>query len=126
MFRGGLNRTGYNPVESELKPPLELKWARLLVRNIYSSSSILDGTLYVGGYRSLFVLDTTTGEIKWQSEVGGTINSSPAIASGVVFFGAHDGKLYALDARSGAEIWSYDIGWWPHRLRQNDYPLCFD
>jgi len=26
MFRFNLNRTGYNPTESVLRPPLELKW----------------------------------------------------------------------------------------------------
>jgi hypothetical protein len=26
MFRFSLNRTGYNPNESVLRPPLELKW----------------------------------------------------------------------------------------------------
>jgi hypothetical protein len=26
MFRFDLNRTGYNPNESLVKPPLELKW----------------------------------------------------------------------------------------------------
>jgi hypothetical protein len=26
MFRFGLNRSGYNPDESLVKPPLELRW----------------------------------------------------------------------------------------------------
>ncbi len=35
--------------------------------------------------------------------------SSPAVANGVVYVGSWDGKLYALDARTGRNLWSYYI-----------------
>ena len=38
---------------------------------------------------------------------GGTVISSPCLANGVVYFGSYDGKLYALDAQTGSEKWSY-------------------
>ncbi len=33
--------------------------------------------------------------------------SSPAIENGVVYIGSEDGKVYALNASTGALIWSF-------------------
>ena len=40
----------------------------------------------------------------------GVLNSSPAVANGVVYFSSNDpgSSIYALSARTGAELWSYD------------------
>ncbi len=32
---------------------------------------------------------------------------TPVVANGVVYAGSEDGKLYALDATTGAVLWSY-------------------
>ncbi|MFN8180090.1 MAG: PQQ-binding-like beta-propeller repeat protein [bacterium] len=37
-------------------------------------------------------------------------NSTPAIADSVVYVGSNDGRLYALDLRTGAELWRWDLG----------------
>jgi outer membrane protein assembly factor BamB len=36
--------------------------------------------------------------------------SSPAVANGVVYVGSFDRKVYALNAKTGAKLWSYIIG----------------
>ncbi len=33
--------------------------------------------------------------------------SSPALADGVIFVGSNDGKLYAVDAETGATKWTF-------------------
>ena len=38
------------------------------------------------------------------------IVSQAALTEGHVYFGACDGKLYALDRRKGTLSWSYDLG----------------
>jgi outer membrane protein assembly factor BamB len=38
------------------------------------------------------------------------VNSSPAVANGVVYAGSTDGSLYALDAGTGVLLWSYATG----------------
>ena len=38
------------------------------------------------------------------------IDSSPAVANGVVYFGSVDDNVYALNAATGAEQWTYTIG----------------
>ena len=46
--------------------------------------------------------------LKWAFATGGAIVSSPAVAGGVVYFGSHDGNLYAADAASGKLRWKFD------------------
>jgi outer membrane protein assembly factor BamB len=43
---------------------------------------------------------------------GGSVSSSPAVIGGVVYVGASDGNLYALNASTGALIWNYTTGFW--------------
>jgi outer membrane protein assembly factor BamB len=38
------------------------------------------------------------------------VDSSPAISGGRVFVGSSDGKLYVLDAATGAKKWEYEVG----------------
>ena len=49
-------------------------------------------------------------ELKWSYTTGGGVESSPAVANGVVYVGSDDGNLYALDASTGALLWSYTTG----------------
>jgi outer membrane protein assembly factor BamB len=43
----------------------------------------------------------------WSYETGNPVESSPAVANGVVYVGSDDHNIYALDARTGAKLWSY-------------------
>lgn len=46
----------------------------------------------------------------WRFETGDRVLSSPAVVDGVVYIGSDDGKVYALDALTGEELWSFDRG----------------
>ena len=52
-----------------------------------------------------------TGRVLWRFHPGGTVYSPPAYdaATGRIFFGASDKRLYALDAR-GLFLWSFRTG----------------
>ena len=43
----------------------------------------------------------------WSYTTGGAVPFSPAVAHGVVYAGSDDGNLYALNASTGAKLWSY-------------------
>ena len=46
----------------------------------------------------------------WRFDSGGELYSSPAIAQNRLFIGSKSGFLYALDATTGDELWSVDLG----------------
>jgi outer membrane protein assembly factor BamB len=44
--------------------------------------------------------------VKW-NYASASVESSPAVANGVVYVGSDDSNLYALNAKTGAKLWSY-------------------
>ncbi|MEQ8857083.1 MAG: PQQ-binding-like beta-propeller repeat protein [Pseudomonadales bacterium] len=51
-------------------------------------------------------------EPRWAVRFPGAnrVRSQPAFAGGLLFVGAHDGQVYALDQRSGCQVWSFQAG----------------
>jgi outer membrane protein assembly factor BamB len=108
------------------------KWNFKSSRPIASSPAVDHGTLYfVSSVGALVAIDCATGKPKWvftaeyerKFEAKGlhgypsaaqtipdawdVFTSSPAVASGKVFFGSGDGNLYAVDAASGLLQWKF-------------------
>jgi len=48
------------------------------------------------------------GEAEWTFETGGAVYASPTIMDATVYIGSGDGNLYALDAETGEEQWSFE------------------
>lgn len=69
---------------------------------IYAASGIL-GT---GGRVAAF---NTLGEMLWEFELVGPVQSSLTLASGILLFAtnAEEGTLYAIDAEDGTLVWTY-------------------
>jgi len=76
-----------------------------------------------GGTAAMHGFDKTTGKLLWRFTVEKsivsaapykrdepTISSSPVIVGNVVYFGAMDGRFYALDAKTGKPLWQYNFG----------------
>lgn len=75
----------------------------------FSSPTVVDGTVYVGSGDGLHAVGAYGGGVKWTFETN-TVNSTPAVEDGVVYFGSNDDNLYAADAESGDELWSFGTG----------------
>ena len=45
---------------------------------------------------------------QWKSDVGDPITTAPFIGGGKVFVGTANGKVAALDSRSGSVLWTFD------------------
>jgi outer membrane protein assembly factor BamB len=51
----------------------------------------------VGGtFGSVYALNARTGAKLWSYATGKPVQSSPAVANGVVYVGSEDGKIYAF------------------------------
>jgi outer membrane protein assembly factor BamB len=51
------------------------------------------------------------GALLWSYATGNGVNSSPAVVNGVVYVSSYDGNVYALNASTGALLWSYYQNW---------------
>ncbi len=50
------------------------------------------------------------GGLQWRVQTGGMVQSSAALHDGTLYIGSGDGRLYALDAATGAERWQFRTG----------------
>lgn len=83
---------------------------------IQSSAVVADGMVYFGCRDSNFyALEAATGQKKWSfNNKGSWVIASPAARGGKVYFSTSDsGMLYALDGKTGAEVFGLDYKKWP-------------
>ena len=90
-------------------------WARKLGSLSASTPAIEDGRVYVTLLRSgkagrIVCLRFGDGKILWSKSLSSRSESSPLLHNGRVFFGSEGGTLYALDAKSGKQDWTYRAG----------------
>jgi len=68
--------------------------------------------------------DVVSGTVKWSFAGDGTLSSAPIIDNGYVYIGSTSGKLYAVDATTGANVWTGPLGAAVQPpTEQNLYPL---
>jgi alcohol dehydrogenase (cytochrome c) len=96
-----------------------------------------DGVIYVvTGANDVFAIGVETGEILWEhraeldpkitSVCCGWTNRGVAIGDGKIFYGQLDGKLVALDQRTGREAWSIQAERWEEGFSITSAPLFYD
>jgi polyvinyl alcohol dehydrogenase (cytochrome) len=49
---------------------------------------------------------------KWVFTTGGDVSATPAVANGVVYFPDFAGNFYAVDARTGKQLWHHQLADW--------------
>ena len=65
---------------------------------------------HTGDYSPVAGPVLSNGQLKWNYTTGGDVDSSPAVANGVVYVGSDDHNVYALNATTGAKLWNYTTG----------------
>ncbi len=87
-------------------------------RGVESTPIVVDGTMYVtSAWSVVYALDARTGAEKWvydpavDKAVGvkaccDVVNRGVAVYDGKIFVGVIDGRLEALDAKTGKVVWS--------------------
>lgn len=84
--------------------------------NIDSSPAVVDGCVCFGSENALYALDTESGSVVWQRNISTHPDSSPAVAGGLVYYGAPvrseseaPSQLWALDVETGETEWTANI-----------------
>ncbi len=74
-----------------------------------SSPAVYGGVVFVGSFwdHNVYALNATNGVKIWNFTTGSFVESSPAVAKGIVYIGSDDGNFYALNATTGVKIWNY-------------------
>jgi outer membrane protein assembly factor BamB len=65
---------------------------------------------YYRNVSNLQARDAVTSAVKWSFEGDGTLSCAPIVVNGYVYVGSNSGKLYALDASTGANVWTGNLG----------------
>jgi outer membrane protein assembly factor BamB len=106
------NNTGHNPDAVLPHAYFETVWTAE-VQSSTAHGVLANGVAYHGsGHNNLYATDVTSGERLWQLDV--RLESSPAVADGMVYLTHFDGPtLLAVDARTGERRWQAGIGSFP-------------
>lgn len=81
-------------------------WAFPLAERLAFPPTSFDGRVYVGADH-IYVLRQSTGSLIWRYGTDNVRWSTPTISNGIVCAGGSDGTLVALDAATGAPLWTF-------------------
>jgi quinohemoprotein ethanol dehydrogenase len=120
VWRTHLNGSGLEPKYSAEAPPV-----------------VHDGVMYIStGANDVFALSVESGEILWQfaANINATItsvccgwnNRGVAIGEGRVYTGLLDGRLVALDQKTGDIAWDIQAERWQEGFSITSAPVYFD
>jgi quinohemoprotein ethanol dehydrogenase len=119
------NQTYYSPlakIDASNVSRLGFAWAYDLgtTRGQEATPIVVDGTMYTSGtWGYVYALDATTGNELWKFDPRADpraarnpccdlVNRGVAVWKGRVFVASVDGRLHALDAKTGKEFWNAD------------------
>jgi outer membrane protein assembly factor BamB len=109
----------------------QLKWKFDTQGIVRSRPAVAGGRVYVTSDDGrLYAVEAGSGQAAWSTDIGNAepreereklgnspsplgydyVQSSPVVADGQVYAGSRDGKVYALDAQTGAVRWSFATG----------------
>ncbi len=124
-YSGSINGQRYSvldKINTQNVKNLELKWvfqARSLEK-FEATPLVVDGVMYVTeAPNHVFALDAKTGRIFWDYDYRpskdarvccGSVNRGLAILGDTLFMGTIDGRLIAIDAKSGKPVWNIEAG----------------
>ena len=82
------------------------------------SPAVAYGLVFIGSEDGwLYALNASAGTLTWKRQIGSSIGdaiSAPAAEKGIIYVGVgkYDGAtIYALHAKTGRKVWTYEGGW---------------
>lgn len=72
-----------------------------------TSPTVKNDNVYFCADKKCYSVTASGGNSNWSSTFPSTLNSSPSVSNGVVYFGCDDNVLYALNESDGTQKWTY-------------------
>jgi outer membrane protein assembly factor BamB len=122
MFRGDPGHSGVSPesaISTATAGSLTAGWTATLGTSSYdspavaTSAALAEAVVYDGANSHFYAYPAAGGAPIWSFKTGkggGSIDSSPVVYDGVVYFASSVGMVYALNANTGALLCSYPTG----------------
>ena len=107
------NLLGYTDQEANMTPVLSGNVLSFASCNVTKQSSDFPGCY-------LYAFNAASGAELWHVPTTNAIQVTPTIMNGVVYAGAVDGTIYAVNEQSGAKLWTASVGgrWGNYSLQQ--------
>jgi outer membrane protein assembly factor BamB len=86
------------------------RWVGRVNGKIYGTPAVAGGRVFVPSVAYSLWAFSTSGRSLWHVSTGSYVYSSPAVADGVVCFGAYNGVFYGASAGSGRVLWRVPTG----------------
>jgi outer membrane protein assembly factor BamB len=82
--------------------------------DVYYPPAVKDGFVYFACIleRCVYALNASNGNKIWNFTTELALESSPAVANGIVYVGSVDGYVYALAAVTGGLVWKHQVDWY--------------
>jgi outer membrane protein assembly factor BamB len=105
-FRHDNERSGFS--DQGLNEDLSEAWD-IPIGGQLSALTVADGKAFVAQVDSgtVYALDLKNGKPLWHYITGARVDSPPTYWKGRIFFGSHDGSVYALRSSDGVLVWRY-------------------
>ncbi len=118
MFRADPGHSGVSPetaISTTTASSLTARWTAQLGTPSFTSPAVATvggkALVYAGGGNHFYAYPAGGGAAVWSYKLpAGVVESSPAVAGGVVYFGSTAGAMYALNASTGAPMCSFNTG----------------
>ena len=86
------------------------RWVGRVSGKIYGTPAVAGGKVFVPSVAYSFWAFSTSGRRLWHVPTGSYVYASPAVADGVVCFGAYNGVFYGVSTGSGRVLWRVSTG----------------
>ena len=112
MYQRDPTHSGFTP-DTSFKPAGEIRWVFETDGSIVNSPVVVDGAVYLSAGiladQNVVALDAETGRLLWEHSAGAAIDSSLAVAGGLVFVAIRDGRVLALNTSDGTTQWGFEV-----------------
>ncbi|MCA9215896.1 MAG: PQQ-binding-like beta-propeller repeat protein, partial [Planctomycetales bacterium] len=94
-----------------LRDQVAQKWkTRIASSELPTAPVTAGGLVFVADRSGVVRAISIDGQEVWKKYVAGAVYYPPAVAHDRVFVGSADGRVYALEAATGRQLWSYRVG----------------